>query len=187
MARLIVCLTGMPGSGKSTIARGLQPRGYDVVSMGDSVRREAERRGLLPTRANLGRLMLELRQKGGPGAIAELVGPQIRASAADVVLVDGVRSNDEISVLRRLGRVRLLAVHASADTRLGFLRDRGRADDPRTRDHFESRDARELGVGIAQPIALSDRAISNAGITEDELVDAAFEVIRGWARDAGAG
>ena len=170
----------MPGAGKSTIAEGLRSRGYDVVNMGDAVREEAARRGLEPTRENLGELMLGLRRERGPGAVAGLVRPRIEASGADVVLVDGIRSIEEVQEMRRFGNVRLLAVHASASSRFGFLRGRGRPDDPRTREHFVERDGRELGVGISNPIALSDGAVSNAGMTRDELVEAAAGVIRGW-------
>ena len=59
--------------------------------------------------------MLELREKNGPGAVAELVKSQIDSSTADVILIDGIRSNDEIKVLRKFGDVKLLAVHASTD------------------------------------------------------------------------
>ena len=56
----------------------------------------------------------------GPGAIAELVKPQIESSISNVILIDGVRSNDEIQVLKKFGTVKLLAVHASTDTRFDF-------------------------------------------------------------------
>lgn len=46
--------------------------------------------------------MLELREKNGPGAIAELVKTEIQSSNANVLLIDGVRSNDEIQVLKNL-------------------------------------------------------------------------------------
>lgn len=180
MAKLIVCLAGMPGAGKSTIAEGLRARGCDVVNMGDAVRDEAARRNMGPSRENLGRLMLELREKNGPGAIAELARPKIESSQADVVVVDGIRSIDEVDVIKKSGNVRMLAVHASTSTRFDFLQRRGRPDDPQTRGHFEERDGRELGVGISDPIALSDEAISNAGMTREELVEAAFAIIRGW-------
>ena len=78
MPKLIVCLTGMPGAGKSTIADGLQARGYEVANMGNAVRAEARRRNLEPTGENLGSLMLELRERDGPGAVAMLIAPQIR-------------------------------------------------------------------------------------------------------------
>lgn len=170
----------MPGSGKSTIAEGLKIRGYDVVNMGDAVREEAERRNLDPTGANLGSIMLELRQKNGPGAIAELVGPKISQSDSDVVLVDGVRSNDEIRSLSKLGALKVLAVHAPADARFEFLRARGRPDDPQSRTHFEQRDTREMSVGISDSIALSDYALSNAGLSKEQLIDEASRIIDRW-------
>ena len=170
----------MPGAGKSTIAEGLKPKGYDIVNMGNAVREEAKKRNLESTSSNLVKLMLELREKNGPGAIAELIKPQIETSTANVILIDGVRSNDEIKVLRKFGNVKLLAIHASTDTRFDFLQKRGRSDDPQTKDNFDERDNRELGVGISNPIALSDDAISNTGLTKDELIESAFTIIQSW-------
>jgi len=170
----------MPGAGKSTIAEGLKPKGYDIINMGNVVREEATKKNLEPTRSNLGKLMLELREKNGPGAIAELIKPQIESSTANVILIDGVRSNDELQVLRKLGNVKLLAIHASTDTRFDFLQKRGRVDDPQTKDHFEERDNRELGVGISNSIALSDYAISNISLTKDKLIETAFSIIQSW-------
>ncbi len=170
----------MPGAGKSTIAEGLKPKGYDIINMGNAVREVAKKRNLEPTRSNLGKLMLELREKNGLGAIAELIKPEIESSTANVILIDGVRSSDEIQVLRKFGNVKLLAIHASTDTRFSFLQKRGRSDDPQTKEHFEERDNRELGVGISNPIALSDYAISNTGLTKDELIETAFKIIQSW-------
>ena len=53
----------MPGAGKSTIANGLESKGYEIINMGNEVRAEAKRRNLEPTGQNLGKLMLELREK----------------------------------------------------------------------------------------------------------------------------
>jgi len=172
----------MPGAGKSTIAEGLKPKGYEIINMGNAVREEAKKRNLESTRENLGKLMLELREKNGSGAIAELVKPQIESSTADVILIDGVRSNDEIQVLKKFGTVKLLAVHASTDTRFDFLQKRGRSDDPQTKEHFDERDNRELGVGISNSIALSDYAISNVGLTKDELIEKTFNIIQSWVK-----
>ncbi len=170
----------MPGAGKSTIAEGLKLKGYDIINMGNAVREVAKKRNLESTGPNLGKLMLELREKNGPGAIAELIKPQIESSTASVILIDGVRSTDEIQVLRKLGSVKLLAIHASTDTRFDFLQKRGRSDDPQTKDNFEERDNRELGVGLSKPIALSDYAISNIGLTKDQLIETAFKIIQSW-------
>jgi len=180
LSKLLVCLTGMPGAGKSTIADGLKSKGYEIINLGNAVREEAKKRNLDPTRENLGKLMLELREINGAGAIAELAKPIIESSNANVLLIDGVRSNDEIQVLRKLGTVKLLAIHASTDARFNFLQKRGRSDDPQTKEHFNERDDRELGVGVSNSIALSDFAISNIGLSKEELIKKSYDIIQRW-------
>ena len=170
----------MPGAGKSTITNGLKSKGFDVINMGDTVRVEAEKRKLEPTGSNLGKLMLELRKKNGPGAIAELITTQIIKSKSPVVVIDGIRSNAEVDVLRKIGMVKLLAIHASTHTRYGFLTRRGRSDDPQNREIFDERDSREIGVGVSDSIALADESISNNNMTIDELIDTAHKIIKGW-------
>ena len=173
----------MPGAGKSTIADGFKFKGYDIINMGNVVRAEAKNRNLEPTGQNLGKLMLELREKNGQGAIAELVVPQIKNSKSNVIIIDGIRSNAEIEVLRNYGTVKLLAIHASTSTRFGFLKQRGRSDDPQTKENFEERDNREIGVGISNSIALSDETISNNNLAKDELIEYTFKIIEGWMNE----
>ncbi len=180
LSKLIVCLTGMPGSGKTTITTGLKSKGFEVINMGDAVRTEAQKRNLEPTSQNLGKLMLELREKNGAGAIAELIQSQITNSHSDVIIIDGVRSNSEIDVFRKIGTVKILSTHGSTDTRFKFLQDRGRTDDPKTRDIFDKRDTREISVGISTSIALADESISNNNLTKEELIETAYEIVQSW-------
>ena len=170
----------MPGAGKSTICSGLEQKGFSSINMGDAVRAEAKRRNLEPTGANLGKLMLELREKNGQGAVAELIKDQILNSKSDVIVIDGVRSNAEIEVLKKLAMVKLLAVHASTDTRYGFLTTRHRSDDPQNRQSFDERDTREIGVGISASIALADETLSNNNLTVDQLINTAYSIITKW-------
>ena len=172
----------MPGAGKSTIANGLKSKNYEIINMGDAVREEAKKRNLEPSGENLGKLMLELREKNGPGAIAELISDKIKNAKSNAIIIDGVRSNEEINELRKMGTVKLLSVHASTDTRYGFLSNRGRSDDPKNRENFDERDTREIGVGISNSIALADESISNNNLSKTELIETAFKIIEGWAR-----
>jgi dephospho-CoA kinase len=180
LAKIIVCLTGMPGSGKSTVVSALKARGLEALNLGDGVRAEAKRRNIEPIGDNLGKLMLELREKNGLGAIAELLIEPIKNSQSKVIIVDGIRSTAEIEVLKNVGSVKLLSIEAAADTRYKFLSSRGRSDDPTTREKFEERDKRELGVGIEESIAIADETISNSNITLDELTELAYKVIEKW-------
>ena len=170
----------MPGSGKSTIVSTLKAMGLESLNLGDGVRAEAKRRNIELSGDNLGKLMLELRDKNGPGAIAALLTEQIKNSSSKVIIVDGVRSIAEIEVLKTVGAVKLLSIEASADTRYKFLSARGRSDDPKTREKFEERDKRELGVGIGKSIAIADETISNNNLTLNELTECAYKIIEKW-------
>ncbi|MCK4474706.1 AAA family ATPase, partial [Candidatus Bathyarchaeota archaeon] len=76
-SKLVIGLAGMPGAGKSVVVNVARERGYGVAVMGDEVREEAKRRRLKPTRENLGKIMLQLRQDEGGPAIAKRCIPKI--------------------------------------------------------------------------------------------------------------
>jgi dephospho-CoA kinase len=186
--RLIVCLTGMPGAGKSSVACFLKEKGFTVVTMGDVIREEAKRQGLEPTDVNLGKMMLKLRQDLGPGAVGQIVLQKLARdgnnnNSSNVVVVDGIRSVAEVEVLKKVGHVRLLAIHASQDTRFKHLRERGRADAPSDSDEFSGRDKRELSVGVSEAIALANEMISNNDLTLEQLKLQAYSIVKGWLEE----
>ena len=172
----------MPGAGKSTIVNKLEELGFEKFSLGDGIRAEAKRRSIEPSGENLGKIMLEVREKNGPGAVAELLKEPIQNSIEEVIIIDGVRSIAEIDVLKKIGDVKLLAIQASSETRFNFLSSRGRSDDPKTRENFEERDNREIGVGIDKSIENADKIITNHNLTIDELVNSAKEIIENWIK-----
>jgi len=124
--------------------------------------------------------MLELREKNGPGAIAELIKNPIKNSSHKIIVIDGIRSIHEINVLKEIGNVKLLAVRASSDTRFNFLSERKRSDDPLTREKFEERDNREIGIGLEEIIGLADHSIENNNVTIDEMVSSAIKIFQTW-------
>ena len=91
-----------------------------------------------------------------------------------VVIVDGIRSMAEIEVLRRVGQVKLLAIHGSTLTRYSHIRERARSDVPSNIDEFDKRDRVEMEVGISDAIALADETISNNDISISELCERSF-------------
>ena len=62
--RLVVCVVGMPGSGKSLVSSVARELGFDVVVMGDAVRKVAEERGIEPRGEEMRKLMKALRARG---------------------------------------------------------------------------------------------------------------------------
>ncbi|MDA4130228.1 MAG: AAA family ATPase [Thaumarchaeota archaeon] len=166
--RLVVCVTGMPGAGKSAASEISAGLGFEVFRMGDDVRMEAERRNLPPTDENLGAIMLQLRQSGGPVAIARLCEQRIeKNSKSHYVLIDGIRNMNEFLEFKKLGTAVLVSIHASPERRYKFLRERGRSDSPGSFEAFDGRDRRELSVGIGEAIALADEIVTNSGSIEE--------------------
>jgi dephospho-CoA kinase len=179
-----LCITGMPGAGKSTVAgKGVELGFYRIV-LGDVVRREVVRAGLEPTDENCGKFMLSIRAREGPDAVAAMAAREIPAGVRRVV-VDGVRSLDEVRFFSSLGRTRVLAVHASPARRFELLSKRGRPDDPKTMQELSTRDNRELEIGVGNVIALADEVLVNTRLSKEQLMRAAEEVILGWLREDG--
>jgi dephospho-CoA kinase len=182
--RLIVCLTGMPGAGKSSVASFLKEKGFVVMTMGDVVREEAKRQGLEPTDINLGKMMLKLRQDLGPGAVGHIVLQKLaRDDSSSNVVIDGIRGIAEVEVLKKVGHVRLLAIHASQDTRFKHLKERARADAPSSGNEFAGRDKRELSVGVSEAIALANEMISNNDLTLEQLKLCAYNIVKEWLEE----
>lgn len=184
---IVICLTGMPGAGKSTVANSLKDKGFLVITMGDVIREEALRLKLDLNDTNLGKLMVKLREEFGPGAVAELVIKKIDPILVSignghtaVLIVDGIRSIAEVDVLQRVGHVRLLSIHASTDNRFVHLKERRRTDAPLAQSDFMERERRELDVGISEVIALADEVIANNRLTINQLEAAAFEIVTKW-------
>jgi dephospho-CoA kinase len=187
---LIVALTGMPGAGKTTVARYLSQKGIPLLIMGDEVREVAEIDGLEPTSDNLAKLMLRLRKKSGREAIAHLIVDKIKLmkkkdKKLSVVIVDGIRSMAEVQVLRSIGTVKLLAIHGSTLTRYTHVKERRRSDVPSTIDEFDKRDKIEMEVGISNAIALADESISNNDISIPELCERSFVTVQKWIQEIG--
>lgn len=164
--KLVIGLAGMPGAGKSVVVNLAKANTYGVVVMGDTVREEAKRRGLEPNPENLGKIMLELRQKEGNNVIAKRCISKIENAEEHKVIVDGIRSPSEVEEFKsHFPKFSLIAIHSSPETRFKRLYRRRRSDDPRNWKIFQERDKRELSVGLSNVIAIAEYTIEN----EEEL------------------
>lgn len=160
--KLVIGLSGMPGSGKSLVVETAKELGYDIVTMGDVIREETKKRGLELNPQNVGKVMLALRAEGGNYVIAEKCVPKIQAQPSRRVLVDGLRSLYEADIFKaHFHSFTLVAVHAPPEIRFERLKVRGRSDDPQDWAVFHERDMRELGVGLGNVIALAEQIIVN--------------------------
>ncbi len=162
--KTVIGLTGMPGAGKSVVSNIARDLGIPVVVMGDVVREEVTREGLKPSPRNVGKVMLKLRRTFGDTVVAERCVPRIENSDSPLVLVEGIRSLEEVDFFKgRFPGFELVVVHSSPRMRLERLRKRRRSDDSEDQDLFNERDRRELQVGIGSAIALADHVFVNEG------------------------
>jgi dephospho-CoA kinase len=130
--------------------------------MGDVVRTETRRRGLEPNPSNTREVMLDLRAKQGPGAIALGCISLLAQTKSPLVVIEGCRSIDEIDVFDDYAEeLTIICVHSSPTVRFNRLKSRQREDAPQEWSIFRERDLRELSVGLGNVIALSDIMIVN--------------------------
>lgn len=147
---------------------GATALGIPVLIMGDVVREEATRRNLVHSPKVLGKIMIELREKFGPAIIADRVVEKFSQLDSHCVVIDGARSEAEITRFRSAAdSVVVIAVHAAPTVRFQRLVQRHREDDPLTWEAFIERDARELAIGIGRVIAQADIMLINEGDEED--------------------
>lgn len=167
----VYVVTGMPGAGKEEFVKVSARLGFDIVRMGDVVRREAAERGLPSDDRSVGGFAHAERQRHGYDVWARRTVPGV---SKDGTIVDGCRGEAELEVFREaFGEgVRVIAIHASARTRYERLRARDRKDAPRSLEEFRERDRREMSWGLGNLIALADHMIVNEGSLEEFKEDA---------------
>ncbi|MFO1533005.1 MAG: phosphatase PAP2 family protein [Thermoplasmatota archaeon] len=179
-----VGFTGMPGSGKSEAMEVARAAGIPVVRMGDLIWDEVERQGKPRDAKHVGEVANAMRASDGKDVWAIRTVERVRevvAQAEDrpaaaarsgqadaprsarLVLIDGIRSNDEVETFRReLGSdFVLVAIHTDPEHRFGRMVRRARADDSDDPAVLKARDEREMNWGIARTIALADEMVVN--------------------------
>lgn len=167
----VIGVVGLPGSGKTEVAKIAGELGIPRVRMGDVVWGEVRKRGLELNEKNVGVVAKELREKEGLDAIAKRCVPLIkdRGRNKKAVLVDGIRGRAEVEEFRRSfgEKFFLLTVKASEQTRFKRISSRRREDDTSGLKAFQEKDRRELGWGLGEAMELADYTITNEGTLEE--------------------
>ncbi|MCK5264411.1 MAG: flagellar hook-basal body complex protein FliE [Candidatus Thorarchaeota archaeon] len=177
MTLKIIIITGMPGAGKSEVASTFHNAGIPLIIMGDVIRQETRNRGLETNPENTKKVMLELRELHGPGAVATRCLDGLCKHESDIIVIEGCRSIAEIDVFDDYAEeVIVVCVHTSPKIRYSRLQERNREDAPSNWEVFRERDIREVSVGLGAVIALSDIMLINEG-TIDQIRKSSKELV----------
>lgn len=163
-------VTGMPLSGKTTVAEFMEDEGFALLDMGDVVRIEMEKRGV--GTEDTGNWVNDMREVHGMDAIAQLSLPYLQEMIEDDrdIVITGMRGwSEKQRFEKETGlEIDIVAVWSSRETRKVRRKERKREEDIKG-DEFHERDLREVENGVGKLMALSDYMIRNEDITEQEL------------------
>lgn len=155
----ILLIAGMPGAGKEELLNVARSMDIPFLRMGDIVREFHASSGAASEGLSVGQVANREREIHGKNIWAKRA---LERMSGDVFLVDGCRSMDEVRSYRELSEdVFIIAIHAPRMVRYDRLVARGRDDAPSNIEEFDQRDEREMGWGLSDVIALSDRMIVN--------------------------
>ena len=162
----IFIIVGIPASGKNCARDYAKAKGYPYFATGDIVRMEVAKRGYEANAENTGKVSTEMRGGDGLGITRQAL---VTALSQDspVVFLEGMRSWQEIMLIREKADAQVIAFLAPRRLRLSRIMSRGRADD--SADTFDARDMREIEYGTTIPIALADSYVINTGSINDAI------------------
>jgi len=176
MDKIILIVTGLPGSGKTAAAEIIKRIGLPMFRTGQAVKDEVARRGLPYTIENSEMVAREMREKTGPDAparitVEEKIKPFWKENPnKNLICVEGPRDMPEVDYLASLGRIIILVIEAPLKMRFRRMTARRELRDPKDIEEMEWRDKKEKERGM-QDIITTDkyprRKIQNTGTLED--------------------
>lgn len=161
---LIIGLTGNNCSGKGEVASILVENGFRYYSLSDIVRNESISRGLSTCRDDLIATGIDLRNRFGPGVLAEKIIPFL----GNKNVVDSIRNPGEVKVLRGIKGFVLWGIAVSLEVRFERSLKRARNGDPITLEEFKEKEEienadDESGQRLSATFSLADKIIENNG------------------------
>ncbi|MDD5038838.1 MAG: AAA family ATPase [Dehalococcoidales bacterium] len=168
----IIGVVGQNGSGKDEVLKHLDKKyGVPFLATGDIVREIAAKEGVTPTRENLRVISERYFQQYGKGCFVKLLAEKIRQSGRKVTGISGIRSLDDVMVLKGIFKEDFILVHVYvSDPRQRYARmtRRGQARDPQSYEQFLRQDrAEEELFHIKEAEEQANFHITNDGTLED--------------------
>lgn len=181
-AKIIIALAGEIASGKGEVVKILlKEYGVGVVRFSDCLRNILDRLHIKKSRENMQSLSTSLRNHFGKDILSRVVLVDVKSLAPEMVVLDGVRRIDDISMLLNDPDIifHLIYIEAGLQARFERLKKRNEnhGDADKSFDDFVRDQAREAEAGVVQLKAIAGNVIVNEGSAE-ELRQKVIEVIK---------
>ncbi len=161
---MIICITGLPGAGKSTTGKILESMGYKVYELGDIVRKMMKKEGIALTPESDKKFTTSLRRMRGNLVTVKYLLKEVRLGSKSKIAIVGVRSKAELDYLRKQSKIITIAIVAPTKLRFERIKKRKRPDAPRTLKEFvNDRDKKEASWGEIGAIKSADYIIAGTG------------------------
>jgi dCMP deaminase len=162
---ILIGLTGENCAGKSTVAEYLIKKGFYYYSLSDVIREELVKEGKEITREALIAKGNELRKKYGPDILAKKILEKLTPDRN--YIIDSIRTVAEAKKFFETGKMTLIYVTASQETRFNRMKARKREGDPKSFEAFKMIEELELtskdefGQQLLEVFKLANKKIEN--------------------------
>jgi dCMP deaminase len=151
---MIIGLTGYLCSGKDTIAEYIVNKGFKHISLSDILRDELKSIGKEVTRENLQELGKNLRERFGPGALAERA--YLMTDDKHDYVISSIGTVGEVDILKKHPGFTLIFVDAPQKVRWNRMKKRSREQDPVSFKNFKEHETLESKGGGSHYRAFDD-------------------------------
>ncbi|MFH1621413.1 MAG: AAA family ATPase [Patescibacteria group bacterium] len=173
MAKYIIGLVGLLGSGKGTAAKILEERyGAKVFRFSTILRDILDRLNIEKTRDNLMTLSEVLRHGFGDDVLAYALENDAVSANEDLVVIDGIRRLGDLAALEPLPNFTLIAIDVPTDIRFERIKNRGEnvGEKHLSREDFEKQEKLPTEITIPEVMARASVNIDNRGSLDDLMI-----------------
>lgn len=164
----VIVVTGLPGSGKSTVADYIESKyNAKVLHTGDVIREEVKRRGLRYTPENDAKIAHWFHTNGRERLVVARVWQKASRTRRKIIVLEGFRSYDQLNSLEKLSKTRpiVISVEASLNVRVKRVLKRRRFGKAESVKYVKFRDRLEKSHGIGPLMAHADYRLNNTRLS----------------------
>jgi len=181
--KIIIGVAGFIASGKGTVGEYICKKYKgEVFSSGGILRDMVDRLHIEPTRDNLQKMSLALRDTYGPDILSQTLAKEVLSSKKTIIAIEGLRRPSDVDALRTMPNFHLFAVDAPIRTRWQRMRlRRQKSDDAKkTFKEFLHDSAAEAERQIGDIMKQAELILDNSGSFEKlfKQIDKAIKKIQ---------